>query len=91
MPRAPSALNSGGNGHFPGDSYAIDLSDKSPRGRHSWVNRAKQRSDHRFPAREQVKRALNWAVGRDAPALIEVTADRSSEVSSWKFLIPVSY
>jgi hypothetical protein len=31
---------------------------------------------------------LDKALSRDAPALIEVTVDRRSEVSPWEFLMP---
>lgn len=36
----------------------------------------------------QLKHELDKALSRDAPALIEVTVDRSSEVSPWEFLMP---
>jgi acetolactate synthase-1/2/3 large subunit len=38
----------------------------------------------------QLKHELDKALSRKAPALIEVTVDRSSEVSPWEFLMPVS-
>jgi acetolactate synthase-1/2/3 large subunit len=36
----------------------------------------------------QLKAELDRALARDAPALIEVTVDRRSEVSPWEFLMP---
>jgi acetolactate synthase-1/2/3 large subunit len=36
----------------------------------------------------QLKGELHRALARDAPALIEVTVDRRSEVSPWEFLMP---
>jgi acetolactate synthase-1/2/3 large subunit len=36
----------------------------------------------------QLKHELGKALSRDAPALIEITVDRSSEVSPWEFLMP---
>ena len=36
----------------------------------------------------QLKHELDKALSRDAPALIEVTVDRRSEVSPWEFLMP---
>ena len=37
---------------------------------------------------DQLKQALEKAFGLDAPALIEVPIDRSTEVSPWEFLMP---
>jgi len=39
---------------------------------------------------EDLKRALEKALGEDAPALIEVPVERGSEVSPWEFLMPPS-
>jgi acetolactate synthase-1/2/3 large subunit len=36
----------------------------------------------------QLKQELDQALSRDAPALIEVKLDCSSEVSPWEFLMP---
>ncbi len=36
----------------------------------------------------QLKQELDQALRRDAPALIEVSVDRSAEVSPWEFLMP---
>jgi acetolactate synthase-1/2/3 large subunit len=36
----------------------------------------------------KLKHELDEALSRDAPALIEVTVDRRSEVSPWEFLMP---
>ena len=40
---------------------------------------------------DELKQALDQALGCGAPALIEVTVDRSAEVSPWEFLMPVPY
>ena len=45
----------------------------------------------RVATAEQLKQALDRALGADAPALIDVTVDRGSEVSPWEFLMPVPY
>jgi acetolactate synthase-1/2/3 large subunit len=47
-------------------------------------------SANRVAAPDQLKRELERAFGRDAPALIEVTIDRDSEVSPWEFLMPAA-
>ncbi len=38
----------------------------------------------------QLKHELDKVLSREAPALIEVTVDRSSEVSPWEFLMPAA-
>ena len=43
---------------------------------------------HRVATPEQLRRVLENALAQNAPALIEVTIDRSSEVSPWEFLMP---
>jgi acetolactate synthase-1/2/3 large subunit len=45
-------------------------------------------SASRVATPDGLKRELERAFGRDAPALIEVTLDRDSEVSPWEFLMP---
>lgn len=43
---------------------------------------------YRVNTPEQLKRALDKALGEAAPALIEVVVDRQTETSPWEFLMP---
>ncbi len=43
---------------------------------------------HRVNTPEQLRRALDQALGAAAPVLIEVVVDRQGEVSPWEFLMP---
>jgi acetolactate synthase-1/2/3 large subunit len=43
---------------------------------------------HRVSTPEQLRRALDRALGAAAPVLIEVVVDRQGEVSPWEFLMP---